>query len=287
MGVKILFLICLLPHCVPFASSYQVKLLYSTVTGIIEFDFDTHSATVLLEHGSSGVYAIDYDYQNRYIYFPRYSYHDIVRFPYPSNNTTLQTVVQSLSYPTGIAVDSANDHIYWIDYYGSQLSRCNIDGSNVTVLSTFIHPWVIRLDVTNRWMYIVEQSTGILKSRFDLSDRRTITNFTSTPVYCMDIDTEENRLYWINYDGEMKSCKDDGSDVKTILSTNVSRAYYAIHVVGSYIYYANANQLLMLSKTSGSTPTVLYNDSSYIYSIFVFNQSDRENVPYSLLVLYR
>ncbi|XP_063400359.1 uncharacterized protein LOC134684966 [Mytilus trossulus] len=128
-------------------------------------------------------------------------------------------------------------------------------------------------DLSYRWMYIVEESTGILKSRFDLSDRQTITKFTSTTVYCMDIDTEENRLYWINTDGEIKSCKDDGSDVKTILSTNVRRTYYALHVVGSYIYYATANQLLMLSKLSGSTPTVLYNDSSYIHSIFAFNQS--------------
>ncbi|CAG2190430.1 LRP1B [Mytilus edulis] len=256
-----------------FVSAYQVKLLYSTYTRIIEFDFDTRSVNVLLELGDAYVYAIDYDYQNRYIYFPRYNYNDIVRFAYPSNNTTLQTVVQSLSYPTGIAVDSANDHLYWIDYIRDKLSRCNLDGSNVTVLSTFINPWVIRLDVTNRWMYIVEQSTGILKSRFDLSDRRTITNFTSTPVYCMDIDTEENRLYWINYDGDMKSANDDNSDVKTIHSTNTRTSYYAIHVVGSYIYYANAKQLLMLSKISGSTPTVLYNDSSYIYSIFVFNQS--------------
>ncbi|CAG2245201.1 LRP1B [Mytilus edulis] len=200
-------------------------------------------------------------------------YISTISFAYPSNNTTLQTVVQSLSGPTGIAVDSAYDHLYWIDYYRDQLSRCNLDGSNVTVLSTFINPLVIRLDVTKRWMYIVERNIGIMTSRFDLSDRRTITNFTSTPVYGMDIDTEENSLYWINYDGEMKSCKDDGSDVKTILSTHVRRPYYAIHVVGSYIYYANGNQLLMLSKTSGSTPTVLYNDTSYIYSIFVFNQS--------------
>ncbi|VDI82719.1 Hypothetical predicted protein, partial [Mytilus galloprovincialis] len=239
----------------------------------MEFDTDTRSVNVLLELGIPFVYAIDYNYQNRYIYIPRSNYHDIVRFAYPSNNTTLQTVVQSLSYPTGIAVDSANDHLYWIDSNKGQLSRCNLDGSNVTVLSTFISPLVIRLDVINRWMYIVDRNTGILKSRFDLSDRRTITNFTSTPVRCMDIDTEENRLYWINHDGDMKSAKNDGSDVKTIHSTNVRRDYNAIHVVGSNIYYANDNQLLMLSKTSGSTPTVLYNDTSSICSIFVFNQS--------------
>ncbi|XP_076116435.1 vitellogenin receptor-like isoform X1 [Mytilus galloprovincialis] len=237
----------------------------------MEFDFDTSSVNVLLDHGSYHVYAIDYDYQNRYMYFPRYNYHDIVRFAYPSNNTTLQTVLQSLSGPTGIAVDSGNNHIYWIDFKGDQLSRCNLDGSNVTVLSTFIYPVVIRLDFTNRWMYIVERNTEILKSRFDLSERRTIVNFTSIYVHCMNIDTEENRLYWINHDGEMKSCKDDGSDVKIILSTHIYRYYYAISIVGSYIYYGYAHQLLMVNKSQGSKPTVLHNDTSRIDSIFVFN----------------
>ncbi|VDI05448.1 Hypothetical predicted protein [Mytilus galloprovincialis] len=240
----------LLDQCASITKTgYSGKLLFSTYSRIMEFDFDTYSATVLLELESTHVFA------------------------YPSNNRALQTVVQSLSHPTGIGVDSANDHLYWIDNGRYQLSRCNLDGSNVTVLSTFISPWVIRLDVTKRWMYIVERSTGILKSRFDLSDRRTIVNFTSTPVYCMDIDTEENKLYWINYDGEMKSCKDDGSDVKIILSTHVRRSYYAIRVVGSYIYYGNGNQLLMVNKSQGSKPTVLYNDTQSIGSLYVFNQS--------------
>ncbi|XP_063399566.1 low-density lipoprotein receptor-related protein 8-like [Mytilus trossulus] len=274
MEVYVWLCMCLLIHSTLHASCYSGKLLFSTNSRIMEFDFDTYSATVLLELGSTSVYAIDYDYQNRYIYFPRFNYQDIVRFAYPSKNTTLQTVVQSLSYPSGIAIDSANDHLYWIDYLGGQLSRCNIDGSNVTLLSTVVYPRVIRLEFTNRWMYIVEQSTGIMKSRFDLSERRAITNFTSTPVTCMDIDSEENRLYWINPDGEMKSCRDDGSDAKTILQTNIRRNYFAISVVGSYIYYENyGNQLLMLNKSSGSTPTVLYNASSSIHSIFVFNQS--------------
>ncbi|VDI41905.1 Hypothetical predicted protein, partial [Mytilus galloprovincialis] len=204
-------------------STYQVKLLYSIYTRIMEFDFDTRNATVLLKLGRTNVYAIDYDYQNRYIYFPRFYYNDIVRFPYPSNNTALQTVVQSLSNPTGIAVDSANDHLYWI-VSGGQLSRCNLDGRNATVLSTL----------------------SIL-------------------------DTEENRLYWINTDSEMKSCKDDGSDVKIILSTHVRTYYFAISVVGSYIYYGYDHQLLMVNKSQGSKPTVLYNDTSRIDSIFVFN----------------
>lgn len=73
--------------------------------------------------------------------------------------------------------------------------------------------------------------------------------------------------------GNMRSAKDDGSDLKTILSTNVHRTYDDIGVFGSYVYYPINNQLLMVSKTSGSKPTVLYNDTIEIHSIYVFSSS--------------
>lgn len=72
----------------------------------------------------------------------------------------------------------------------------------------------------------------------------------------------------------MKSVNDDGTNVTTFFSTNiVGTDCFAIRVSGSYIYYANYNQLSMIFKTQGSTPTVLYNDTSRIGSIFVFNSS--------------
>lgn len=82
------------------------------------------------------------------------------------------------------------------------------------------------------------------------------------------VDPDEHKLYWINSKGDMKSAKNDGSDVKTILSTNVSRQYFAIGVVSSYIYYANNNQLFMVTKLQGSKSIVLYNETSLIGSIF-------------------
>ncbi|CAC5385334.1 unnamed protein product [Mytilus coruscus] len=250
----------------------------------MEYDVNTRNVAVLVEHGTNAVFALDYDYKNRYVYFPRYNIHDIVRFSYPSKNRTLQIVVQTENLPVGIAVDSANDHIYWVIQFGNKLSRCYLDGTNVTVLPTLSEPWVIRLDASKRWMYIVEENIGISKSRLQLAENQTIVNFISTPVRCMDIDTDENRLYWINYNGDMKSAKDDGSDVKTILSTNVRRNYYAIGVFGSYIYYTISNQLLMVTKTPGFTSTVLYNGTSLITSIFVFNQSGRYTKLYELLI---
>ncbi|XP_052065784.1 uncharacterized protein LOC127705498 [Mytilus californianus] len=189
MEVKVVLCLCILLHYRPLASSYSGKLLYSVYTVIMEYDIDTRNVTVLVEVGSSFVLAMDYNYKNRFIYFPRYDTGDIVRFAYPSKNRTLQTVVQTDPYPLGIAVDSTNEHIYWVaPAYTNALSRCNLDGSNLTLLTTLSVPYVVRLDVINRWMYIVKAYIGVMKLRFDLADQQMIVNITSsTIIHCMGI----------------------------------------------------------------------------------------------------
>lgn len=80
-------------------------------------------------------------------------------------------------------------------------------------------------------------------------------------------------MYWINYDSIMTSTKNDGTDVKTKLSTNIARSYFAMGFFRRYTYYHTYNQLLIVNKATGYTPTVLYNDTSETTSLFVFNQS--------------
>lgn len=80
------------------------------------------------------------------------------RFSYLSQNTTLQHVVTTLSGPSGIAVDSVNDHVYWVYHGSNTLSRCKSDGTNVVtvVLSTgFSDTFMIRLDITNRYYTLI------------------------------------------------------------------------------------------------------------------------------------
>ncbi|CAC5377272.1 unnamed protein product [Mytilus coruscus] len=275
MGVRLWFCMCLFALCVPLVSSLSSKVLYSANNAIMEFDLDTRTVTKLLEPGSNRVFAMDYDYKHRFIYFPRYDTNDIVRFAYPSSNRTLQTVVQTDPFPSGIAVDSTNEHIYWVVPAGTNtLSRCNLDGSNLTLLTTLSVPYVVRLDVTNRWMYIVKAYIGVMKLRFDIAEQQMLVNITTSAIiHCMDIDTDESRVYWFEGNGELISAKDDGSDIKTIISTNTGGNNFGLRVSGSYLYYAGNKQLLMVNKTPVSTPTVLYNDTSRIESIFVFNQS--------------
>lgn len=46
----------------------------------MEFDVATRIVTVLVKTGNTIVLDMDYDYENRYVYFPRYTIYDIVRY---------------------------------------------------------------------------------------------------------------------------------------------------------------------------------------------------------------
>ncbi|CAG2255322.1 APOER2 [Mytilus edulis] len=220
--------------------------MFASSNAIMEVDVDTQKVTEVVKYGGSYVYSLDYDYDNRYVYFPRQNFNDIVRFRYPSLNITLQNVVNTSYSPEGVAVDSANDHVYWVDD-SNRLSRCNSDGKNIVVLVTSFSPaFMIRLDVTNRWMYIGYVHTGIYKSRFDLTDNSVIVTFSQR------IGLKKTVL--MTYSGEIKSVNEDGSDVKTIISTHsVSTEYYAIGVLDNHIYYADKHQLVIRNKSQGST----------------------------------
>lgn len=46
----------------------------------MEFDFDTSNVTLLVELDRGFLFAMDYDYKNKFMYFPRYLDEDIVRY---------------------------------------------------------------------------------------------------------------------------------------------------------------------------------------------------------------
>lgn len=81
-------------------------------------------------------------------------FNDSYRFAYPSTNRTLHTVVQTDPYPIGLAVDSTNEHIWVVGAGSGTLSRCNLDGSNLTLLTIISAPYVVRLDVTKRYFFL-------------------------------------------------------------------------------------------------------------------------------------
>lgn len=61
-------------------SAFRVKVLFSNGNSILEIDVDTRKETVLVGYGGGYVFAMDYDYENRFVYLARYNLFGIFRY---------------------------------------------------------------------------------------------------------------------------------------------------------------------------------------------------------------
>ncbi|XP_052080960.1 low-density lipoprotein receptor-related protein 4-like isoform X2 [Mytilus californianus] len=252
---------------------FEKKLLFSTSTGYLK-DIDLETGVLrLLGNADSGVFALAYDKTERYIYVPRFTSGDILRFPYPNNKTIVFESVVSGNQPGGIAFDSANSHLYWTEPKEGNIMRCNSDGSNViTIINGTGTPAALTIDIANRWMYYSQDiSNGTLQRlTLDGKESRVIDNQASW-VYGICID--DQRLYWMdNLMGDLKSAWYNGSDVETIVSTNSTKRNWDIDINDDFIFYTSNTTILKTGKSPGQNLTVVHTDTDQITGILFYKQ---------------
>lgn len=71
------------------------------------------------------------------------------RLKYPSDVNTVPETIITTDYPTGVAVDTINDHLYWCDQANNQIYRSNLDGTSTAVIANVNGPLDLELDISN------------------------------------------------------------------------------------------------------------------------------------------
>ncbi|CAC5390805.1 VLDLR [Mytilus coruscus] len=254
-----------------------MQSLLIMIAGVYEIDLDTGEVRTLTRQNEQ-VFSMAYDHKKRYVYVPRYSTGDIVRFPYPNNHTVMLGTIVSTIYPVGIAFDSVNSHLYWTEISPGRIMRCNPDGSDVTILLNENKPTALTLDIQNRWIYYAQQlsPSEIFRTNFDGMDKRVIIKNLTTYVLGIGVDVDVERLYWMEYyTGDLQSAWDNGSDVKTIISTNVTIENWDIDMDEDFIFYTSYNQIIKINKFLGQIPTVVHTDTQRIYGVLLYKQDGK------------
>lgn len=102
-------------------------------------------------------------------------------------------------------------------------------------------------------------------------------NFFTIP----DVDVE--RLYWIEHEtGELKSAWFNGSNIKTIISTNATSANWDIAINEDFIFYTSNTKIMKINKALGQNPTVVHTDTLPIY-FFLLLKQDGKNMDIKIL----
>ncbi|XP_052080328.1 hemicentin-1-like isoform X4 [Mytilus californianus] len=254
----------------------QENLLFSTEHKVKKIDLDT-GVVKDLANLDTIVHSIAYDVKERYVYVPRGGENVIVRFPYPNDDQTVnfETVIYT-DRPYYVSFDSKNSHLYWTEQEKlEKIMRCNSDGSNLTIIVKEFSLTAFTLDTHHRWIYYSTKSSYALhRVTFDGNEKRIVMKLTALAID-IEIDFVDKRVYWIEYEkGDLKSALYNGSDVKTVVSTNVNLNSREIDIGGEYVFYTSSNTILKIHKSSGQIPTVVHTDTRQIYGLLFYKQED-------------
>ncbi|MBK8883815.1 MAG: DUF5050 domain-containing protein [Bacteroidales bacterium] len=124
-----------------------------------------------------------------------------------------------------IALDKANNKMYFYDVNAENLYVANLDGTNPTVLIPGVYGYLIFVDTVNGKIYFDDQNSGAAgKLRRANLDGTGIIDIddTQSRIYGLDIDRDANKMYWTARDlGEIYRANLDGTG-KEILKTGLS-----------------------------------------------------------------
>lgn len=268
----------ILVNTVCFIYGRHEKLVFSTAYNLTELDLETGVERELVNH-SKIVYSIAYDVKERYVYVPRYYENVIDRFPYPNYQTKNFEIVVPANSPYYVAFDSGNSHLYWTEHISvGRIMRCNSDGSEVTTIVNETQPVALALDTHNRWIYYsTESGFALHRVKYDGQEQQVVMNLLGRPID-IQIDFVDQLVYFMEYDtGDLKSTLYNGSDVKTVISTNVKHNNREIDIGGDYVFYTSNRKILKVHKSSGQVPTTLHTETAQIYGLLFYKQ-DGKNI---------
>lgn len=117
----------------------------------------------------------------------------------------------------GLALDLKNRKMYAYDAEAENLYIANLDGSNATIIISEIFGYAVAVDTVNSKVYFEDQRV-LKRANLDGTNIETLDE-TLTRIYGIEIDNEENKVYWGGRDsGELNRSNLDGSNKEILKS---------------------------------------------------------------------
>lgn len=115
------------------------------------------------------------------------------------DGSNVEDVVTGLGYASGIAIDSLEGKVYWVDHAGNGIQRANLDGTGIETLVSAADtqsPALLALDLSAGKMYWAGYlMTSVRRANLDGSNVEDYITGLSTPAGIL-LNVPGNKIYW-------------------------------------------------------------------------------------------
>ena len=150
----------------------------------------------------------------------------------------VENFIPEIKNATSIAVDTANNFIYWTEQVGrgrGNIKRANLDGSNVQRLATLNSvPRSIAIDTMRSKLYWTNSSGHIQRANLNGKQIRKLIKNLDSPENII-VDVARGKLYWTESAGVIRRANLNGKSMKNIASD--LEKISGIAISGNKIYW--------------------------------------------------
>ena len=176
-----------------------------------------------------------------------------------SDIKTVYTDADSSAEYRGIALDKANEYIYWsaTGPTTNKIYRSSLDGSENTTIQNGIQAQSLALDVAGDRLYY-STNTEIWRCSLDGSNAEILWNGGGS-IWDIDLNLSDNRIYWSDAGTIYRSTIADPLNPSSVVVTGNMVEAIALDVKGSKLYWFDAiTENIVQSDLDGIGQDTLY-----------------------------
>uniref|UniRef100_A0A671UNK4 Low density lipoprotein receptor-related protein 2b n=1 Tax=Sparus aurata TaxID=8175 RepID=A0A671UNK4_SPAAU len=245
----------------------------------LRLDPADHSAPYPTVSMGYGLMGLDYDFEDKRIFFTQYAGYGRSRIG--SIITTSATSPPVFIATEGLAYDWVHKRLYFTDYYAQNVQSMGTDGTNRSIIAHGYRPRAIIVDPCYGYLYWTDWGYPAKIERATLGGnfRTEIINSGLTTPNGLSLDYEERMLYWADASTKkIERCTLNGENRQVILQG--VQYPYAMTVFQQDIFWTDWSERAMFraAKDDGSGLTVIAQEMQYRPNdIHVYTGSKQES----------